>query len=654
MNKEQATPPGQASSSTLQFKAHVPSTDTGRLSYSATRSSAWIHSMHVVTFDIEYGQAIEYSYPTLNELNFKEQERNNICYTSFPDSNSSILGATQYHFRIKTSAFLTIDYQLKEIYTVYNDQVPPALKTDERFIYGYVHFLQRKDSTLKRGYFQKSLVILSFLPFVELFKFIVSIVGSEYFENEQLSILQSFYDRTRFWSPLPTDTVIDLNIQGLNVAFLIPNKHDKLNNLPSSSSFVAGKLKIGHQNTKLPIFCVSNNVKELKLFGQYDTTTDYGTPISLDIPHYHYEAILTAFDLDLYKIFNSLISNLQLLWEMMLTCEPLIVIAPTPDLCANFIQALTSLIYPFKFSSDYRPFFTIHDQEFKDYVGLKNVSPSALLGVTNPFFTKSLEHWPNVVHLSKMKISKSTDHLSSLAGTNSTNQGQTSKVSFADRLKLLNHHGTQNVGLCTKVKPFLQKDRKFLSTVLRSDKSNSTNRPDNIQTALIRRWLVELTQSFFMPLERFLVQLMPLHSSISPFKSPPVLPSFDQNSFLASIDMSGPNLTTSIKGDWIGLYKKFLNCPNFTVWYNERKVDIDRKLLYLHMESFLDKDLPQVMANKGEIEIIDMIIFLKSRLKVLNCMPNASQDLFKQKLSELIGMLPEDLRNFFLKEDDTS
>ena len=38
------------------------------------------------------------------------------------------------------------------------------------------------------------------------------------------------------------------------------------------------------------------------------------------------------------------------------------------------------------------------------------------------------------------------------------------------------------------------------------------------ETSLIRRHFLELTQSFVIPLERYMASLMPLQKSISPFK----------------------------------------------------------------------------------------------------------------------------------------
>lgn len=45
-----------------------------------------------------------------------------------------------------------------------------------------------------------------------------------------------------------------------------------------------------------------------------------------------------------------------------------------------------------------------------------------------------------------------------------------------------------------------------------------TKRPGEVQTALLKRHLIELTESFMIPLERYIASLMPLQKDISPFK----------------------------------------------------------------------------------------------------------------------------------------
>lgn len=61
-----------------------------------------------------------------------------------------------------------------------------------------------------------------------------------------------------------------------------------------------------------------------------------------------------------------------------------------------------SLINPLEYCLDYRPFFTIHDPEFKEYTTRCGDPPPVLLGVTNPFFAKALQHWPHIIRIGEM------------------------------------------------------------------------------------------------------------------------------------------------------------------------------------------------------------------------------------------------------------
>lgn len=90
-------------------------------------------------------------------------------------------------------------------------------------------------------------------------------------------------------------------------------------------------------------------------------------------------------------------------------------------------SSLCSCVSPLRCCSDFRPYFTIHDSEFKEYTtrtqapsvaprrspaacGRSQSSPAAslrrpsvILGVTNPFFAKTLQHWPHIIRIGDMK-----------------------------------------------------------------------------------------------------------------------------------------------------------------------------------------------------------------------------------------------------------
>lgn len=65
--------------------------------------------------------------------------------------------------------------------------------------------------------------------------------------------------------------------------------------------------------------------------------------------------------------------HVHLLWELIILNEPIVVIATVPNICSETVQALISTVWPLKYASDYRPFFTIHNSEFVEYSSKNNI-----------------------------------------------------------------------------------------------------------------------------------------------------------------------------------------------------------------------------------------------------------------------------------------
>lgn len=59
---------------------------------------------------------------------------------------------------------------------------------------------------------------------------------------------------------------------------------------------------------------------------------------------------------------------------------------------------------------------------------------------------------------------------------------------------------------------------------------------------------------------------------------------FNPDDFLASLSSSGPQLTTGIKGDWMGLYKRFFRSPNFSGWFHTRYTELSQQLQAKQLE----------------------------------------------------------------------
>lgn len=84
-----------------------------------------------------------------------EQEKTNICYLAFPDSNSGCMGDTRFHFRLRASPQDGKCSNLIAAHLQYNEKCLPTLQANPGYYYGFVYFRQVKDKDLPRGYFQK-------------------------------------------------------------------------------------------------------------------------------------------------------------------------------------------------------------------------------------------------------------------------------------------------------------------------------------------------------------------------------------------------------------------------------------------------------------------------------------------------------------------
>jgi hypothetical protein len=210
-----------------------------------------------------------------------------------------------------------------------------------------------------------------------------------------------------------------------------------------------------------------------------------------------------------------------------------------------------------------------------------------------------------------------------------------------------------------------------------------TKRPAAVQSALLRRYLLELTQSFMIPLERYMASLMPLQKNISPFRSPPNPNPFRQDDFLATLEYAGPELTfKTAKGDWEGLYKRFFRSANFRAWFDLRYDNLTQTLESLQIQALCDsvsknikckfqlrnsriiifkfKDLKKWSQGKHEVEIVDMILKLKQKLKFYadseekevstvtmstGSNQHDTKDQLMRHLQDMKNLLPDDLQS---------
>ena len=307
---------------------------------------SWLHSVAVVTFDLELGQVIESVYPgpgTADTDCLSEQDKTNICYLAFPDSNSGIMGDVQFHFRIRRSRPCFSPNTLSLHHAVYNAKCLPTLQMDNNFLFGFAYFRQVKDASIRRGYYQKSVILLTYLPLISLYTNLANIVARKYFESGDVSVEVACHDVARWPAPSP-GTHLTLPVLGSLLQLHLPAATDQTSIQETVSYSGAGAA---------PVSAVASAATEL------------------------------------FLVISPLLDHLHTLWELSLTAEPLVVQAASPAQCSATVQALTSIIHPLTFLADYRPFYTIHDADFKELTSSNSSAlPSIILGVTNPFFNK--------------------------------------------------------------------------------------------------------------------------------------------------------------------------------------------------------------------------------------------------------------------------
>lgn len=174
------------------------------------------------------------------------------------------------------------------------------------------------------------------------------------------------------------------------------------------------------------------------------------------------------------------------------------------------------------------------------------------------------------------------------------------------------------------------------------------HRPSEVHSAFLKKFFLQLTTAFLMPLERYMVSLIP-SSSVTAFKSIPSITPFNQDDFFKSLcgqeqnlklspkssnsdlDVSGkrsdhPSTMTGIKGDWIGLYKKFFRSPNFSSWFEMKFLELETNLKQLHIKSIFEADLLDWIKGKSEVEIIDLVLILKKKIKDIDCDMNQMKE----------------------------
>ncbi|KAI8607984.1 hypothetical protein BC830DRAFT_58023 [Chytriomyces sp. MP71] len=603
-----------------------------------------------------------------------EPELKTICFSSFPDSNSTAhSGDTTFSFRFRSGDAISKLYSgtiqsltcrtmcASSAINLATDNDSSSLQTDksviesDAFTYAYTYFRQKPDKEIRRGFFQKSIVFLSPHPFHGAFSLLLeSVFGPRLMDtlgNERgddgtrcegvlplgrMLIHEACVDMTR-WPPPPSAALAKslYECQTLQLSFL---GRDYACTFPPTPHFP--QLYDAHAS---------------------DAFTSPPRAMLAKVP------ATLACPGRIYSSFSSSLHLLYPLWELMILGEPILVAAETPKACSQVVWALLELVKPVPYGGDIRPFFTLQDAEFKT-LGRSTSAPAAtVLGVTNPFFDKLFQHWPHKIRVGTVNpVMAITSNSSSPRATNKTAMAgdgsppvrpvmgrgmpinpndsspqssspkNVSMKSFISSLRgsssnaalLTSKSGAFGGGtpivvfdaciesLRTKYKPFLSKDKKFMKAVSDAEGNGAS---EEILNNLVRRQCVDISDRFLQPLNRHyesLVMGSPLSMSLSALRTKPDIKPFQQDSFIESIKMAGPNFPVQSRHAWLNFYRLFLKSANFAAWLQHRSTELNREWRARYVHVLCESDLTAWAAQRGrqEIECVDLLLRYKDEV----------------------------------------
>ncbi|CAK8534405.1 unnamed protein product [Lathyrus sativus] len=532
----------------------------------------WVLAFCAIRFDLEQGQLVEECYPHGVLSHDEELE---IAYSSFPDSVSQHQNRSSIHDCI---FFFRICRNFK----------PPAgnvnasLKSSE-YLYGYVFNRQRHDERLKRGGEQKSVVILSHRPYSSVFRPLLQIVGPLFFDigKKALEHIAAYVSK---WPPPVPGQVMDLPIGNASLKVNLP---------PALSLPVENGLSFEESASS------ANNQSALQGL-------------------FH--------DSDLFGSFRGLLLQLWLLWELLLIGEPMLVIAPTPPQCCEAVASLVSLVAPLLCSVDFRPYFTIHDPVFARLNSIQEgeAFPPVILGVTNLFFLKALRNIPHIVSVGSPPPNSNRVSLSSRSSTGRISgrpeglgfqQLSLKKFSPSSLLNAVKMRRDGPLCLMTEHKEAIwstysattKPDTSILNRLIDAGLSPRVEESMSVvNNEILRRHFLELTTNFLAPFSPYFRTTIPSEGS-SPYTDPPSLPPFDANELLATLSARGPGkfILKRMKSNWLDLYRRFLNGPNFMPWFRRRRAVAEQEQDRLWRQARIKTDIQQLISKFSEVEIVD-------------------------------------------------
>ncbi|OAX39509.1 DUF1630-domain-containing protein [Rhizopogon vinicolor AM-OR11-026] len=316
----------------------------------ALRMSQWVLAFVIVNFDLELGPVVCGVHPPFY---LTPAEKENIAFSSFPDSLQFEQGSQVHSFRIQDLGASATEDCLDRSYK--------RLESIDGYLYGYSHFSQRRDSASKRGYQQTSVVLLSRLQYPALFTTLIMKLGPLFHTHGVAMLETACHNIANCPSP----------------------------GLTTELGFLGSVLHV-----ELPMTADTQQLTE---------TTSFCEKFD---PALHLLSSIAPLDPPPISIFEASLSHLWSIWECLVLCEPILVFGSSPAATSQAVWWLRDLLRPIPLANDFRPYFTIHDKDYSLLVNKLPPKAGLILGVTNPFFQKSCTHWPHILSVGRQASSR--------------------------------------------------------------------------------------------------------------------------------------------------------------------------------------------------------------------------------------------------------
>ncbi|KAL1512261.1 hypothetical protein AB1Y20_005523 [Prymnesium parvum] len=398
------------------------------------------------------------------------------------------------------------------------------LRSGSSPLWGFSFFRSARDPSCKRGVSQMAVVLLTPLPLFRLFRLAVTRIADAYFAQQHAgpgggAVLREAHAQLACWAtPRATDPMLSLSAVAL----------------PLLGQQLTLQLVRARCGPACAVPCAFLGPEEVYVAERSNVDALCG-----------------------------LGSLVWTLWQLILCGESIVVLAPSPEQATELVLALTSLISPLAFMSDFRPYLSVHAPEWDRY-GSFGPPPGSgvILGATNPVLARSPPAWQSLLVLAEEPVRPPAP--SGAATLRDSLEALTPVFGVSASAEV---HGERVASWTTQADCFLRPDDRLLRQL------GQKSAGDDVQGQLLREHFEGLTASFLEPLERFCT-MGSLHLRQPIGGSTLMLQKWGpqtQARFLKEIEnLEPPPLPRSLvpqRAHLLKLYAAFLRTPHFTHWW---------------------------------------------------------------------------------------